>query len=112
MWGIAAAVVGTVVSAVASSSAASKQSDAIGDASKLSSDATIAAQQIQKQMYDQTRQDQTPWRTTGQNALQQLSYGMGLPTRNSSGTVLTDADIRAKLLGQYTSQKTIPGNKA
>lgn len=49
------------------------------NATKIASDANAAAQKystdIQKQMYDQTRADQTPWRNVGVNALSRLQSG-------------------------------------
>ena len=101
------AIGGALIGAVGSSIAAGKQADAIENAAQLSSNATLAAQQLQKQMYDQTRADQTPWRTTGGAALNQLSYEMGLPTNQASTTpALSDSDLRAKFLPQYTKQAT------
>lgn len=88
----AAAIVGGMVvaagvGAYAASSSAESQSEATqaaaqtsAEATKIASDATASAQKystdIQKQMYDQTRTDQTPWRQTGINALAGLNAGM------------------------------------
>ena len=88
--GAAAIVGGMVVSAgvgaYATSSSAEAQSEATqaaantsAEATKIASAATASAQKystdIQKQMYDQTRADQEPWRQTGVNALSQLNAG-------------------------------------
>ena len=88
----AAAIVGGMVvaagvGAYAASSSAEAQSEATqaaastsAEATKIASDATASAQKystdIQKQMYDQTRADQAPWRQTGVNALAGLTVGM------------------------------------
>jgi hypothetical protein len=63
-----AAVAGAVISSKASSNAARAQQNAANTAS-----------QTQLQMYNQTRQDQTPWRVAGGNAVGALSnwYGLG-----------------------------------
>jgi hypothetical protein len=74
--GIATAVVGAaVVGAAASYLASEEQADAARDAANTSSDAARYQADIQKQIYDQTRTDQTPWREAGQNALTQLTAG-------------------------------------
>jgi hypothetical protein len=53
-------------------------SKAASKAAKTSAASADYATGLQKEMYDQTREDQTPWRDTGANALSQLSYLMGL----------------------------------
>lgn len=64
-WGVAAAtIVGAVVSADASRSAANKQADA-----------AKSANATQLYMYDQNRDDQAPWRQAGGAAVDQLSQG-------------------------------------
>ncbi len=67
-WVAGAVVVGGVVGAVASSSAASK-------AAHAQENAANTASQTQLQMYNQTRDDQAPWRTAGGTAIGQLSAG-------------------------------------
>lgn len=62
-----AAVVGGVVSSNASSKASKTQANAARDANNT-----------QLAMYDQTREDQTPWREAGSSALKDLLYGTGL----------------------------------
>lgn len=66
--GAGGALVGGYLSSQGASSAASAQSAAANQAN-----------QTQWQMYNQQRQDQTPWRNAGNSALGQLSYMMGLP---------------------------------
>lgn len=74
--------VGGLLSGAASNAQADATTQAAqtsANATKIASDATAAAQKystdIQKQMYDQTRADQTPWRNAGVNALADLTAG-------------------------------------
>lgn len=78
MSGIATAVVGgAVIGGVASYLGSEAQSDAARDAASASADSARYSTDIQKQIYDQTRADQTPWREAGANALAQLTAGTG-----------------------------------
>lgn len=95
----AAAVVGGMVvaagvgaysaskSAKAQSAATQAAAQTSADATKMASDAQATASKyatdVQKKMYDQTRTDQTPWRTAGVNALSQLTAG----TKNGGSLV-------------------------
>ena len=65
-WAAAAAVGGALISSQASKSAANKQSKSAD-----------AATQVQKDMYDQTRNDLSGYRDAGNTALDQLMGGMG-----------------------------------
>ena len=65
-WAAAAAVGGALISSSASSSAAKKQAKSAD-----------AATQVQKDMYDQTRNDLSGYRDAGNTALNQLMGGMG-----------------------------------
>ena len=65
-WAAAAAVGGALISSNASSSAAKKQAKSAD-----------AATQVQKDMYDQTRNDLSGYRDAGNTALNQLMGGMG-----------------------------------
>jgi hypothetical protein len=58
---------------------ASKQADAAKSAARTSAAASDYAADLQKQMYDQTRADQTPWRETGEDSLNMLANYMGFP---------------------------------
>ena len=49
------------------------------NAASAQTSAASNANSTQQAMYNQTRQDQTPWRNAGGSALGQLSYMMGLP---------------------------------
>ena len=76
-WGMVAVagatVVGSVISSSASKSAANQQSSAANNATAL-----------QKYQYDQTREDQAPWRTQGSAAVNSLGDLMG--TSGNTGT--------------------------
>jgi hypothetical protein len=67
-WVAGAIVVSGVAGAVASSNAAGKAANAQRDAAQTASN-------TQLQMYNQTRDDQAPWRTAGGTAIGQLSAG-------------------------------------
>lgn len=54
-----------------------EQANAAQSAADTSAGATKYAADIQKQIYDQTRADQTPWREAGANSLAQLVSGTG-----------------------------------
>jgi len=68
-----AAVASTAVGLGASIYGANKQADAAKDAANQSRLATDASLALQKQIYDQNRADQEPWRLAGQGALNQLA---------------------------------------
>jgi hypothetical protein len=72
MTWVAAAIAGSAVLGYMSSS---NQADAAQSAADTSANATNNATALQKQMYDQTRTDQTPWREAGTNALAQMTRG-------------------------------------
>ena len=72
-WIAAAVVGGAVIGGGASIIAGESQSDAARDAANASADAARYQTDVQKQIYDQTRADQEPWRETGANALGQLA---------------------------------------
>lgn len=71
----AGALIGGGLSLVGSVLGSNAQSDAVQNAANTSASASNYAADIQKQMYDQTRADQTPWRDAGVNALAQLNSG-------------------------------------
>lgn len=90
--GAVGAVVGGVIGASGSKSAARAQADAANRQAEL-----------QKQMYDQTREDQAPWRTVGGNALNELAMRLGIGgyTSEKAPTVQTMDEIRANMMKQY-----------
>lgn len=71
-WGIAAAAVAAAGSAYAGSQARK--------AANEQADAAAAANDIQLQMFEQSRQDLYPYRQSGYNALNAYNRAMGLPT--------------------------------
>jgi hypothetical protein len=85
---------------------ASKQADAAKSAADAGLTASREATALQKAMYDQTRQDQSPWRNAGSNALAQLSWGMGLPQQQANGL----AQQVQPATGTAGSWQTTPGS--
>lgn len=112
---VAAAVIGSVAGAAISAGAAGDAADAQGEASAAASAASLTASResnaLQKEMYDQNRTDSAPWRDVGAGALNQLAWGMGIPS-NQLGTSAprTRDEIYKELLdsGQYAQAGT-PG---
>jgi hypothetical protein len=91
--GIAAAgaVGGAMISANGAKSAANAQRQSAADANAL-----------QQYQYDTTRQDQVPWRTVGNNALNQLALRMGVGGyRGEAPAVQSMDEIRANMQKQY-----------
>lgn len=74
-WVAAAVAAGAAVSAGASYLSGKSQSDAAKDAAETSANASRYATDVQRGIYDQTREDQAPWREAGSNALAQLTEG-------------------------------------
>lgn len=66
-------VVAAVIGAGAAVYGASKQADAAKTAAGASKKATDQSLQLQRDIYNQNRADQEPWRLAGQNALGQLA---------------------------------------
>jgi hypothetical protein len=89
---LGAAAIGGVSSALGSKA----QSDAAKSAARTSSAASNYAIDLQKQMYDQTRADQTPWRETGEDSLNMLANYMGLP---GSGPKTSQSDSLMRNFG-------------
>ena len=92
-----AALIGGGLSAVGSIAGGMMGADAASDAANTSAGASLYAADIQKQMYDQTRTDNAPWRKGGSNALERLLLGMGLqgqtlPTTKAGEEQGYDAD--------------------
>jgi hypothetical protein len=74
-WVATAVIGGAVVGGAASYLGGREQADAARDAAGASAESARYQTDVQKQIYDQTRADQTPWREAGQNALTQLTAG-------------------------------------
>lgn len=70
---VTAAIGGAVISGGMGLLGASEQADATQAAANTSAEASRYSADIQKQIYDQTRTDQKPWRDAGANALAQLA---------------------------------------
>lgn len=74
--------VATVAGAAMSSSSSGKASKAQARAAKEASDAQLQASResnaLQKEIFEQNRADVAPWRNTGESALNELSWRMGL----------------------------------
>lgn len=107
--------VATVAGAAISSSSSSKASKAQGRAAKEASDAQLQASResnaLQKEIYDQNRADSAPWRNTGESALNELSWRMGLGgngQQNALAPQKTRDAFYQELLGsgKYTTQGT------
>lgn len=82
MSGVTGVAVGLAVAGTAASVySANKQAGAI----KGAANSSIAEQNAE---YNQTRQDQAPWRTTGQSALDQIAKLYGLDTTDANGNVV------------------------
>jgi hypothetical protein len=85
------------------------QSKAAGKASDAQSAAAAQSDATQRYQYDTTRADNAPFRETGVQANNRLAYLMGLSPGTSSppGAAgaggMTAEQLRAELLGQYTS---------
>lgn len=76
MSGLAAAVIGgAALTAGASYLSGKAQTDAAKDAAETSANASRYSADVQRGIYDQTREDQAPWREAGANALTQLTSG-------------------------------------
>ena len=83
---VGVAAVGAVGSAVASSSAAKSAANA-------QTGAANSAAALQQSQYNQTRQDQAPWRNAGGDALSALEYGLGIGSRSGGGVAKSQANF-------------------
>ncbi len=73
MSAIAAAIATTaVVGAYSAQQTGKAQAGAAGKAAETQAGAQVYAADIQREQYEQTREDQEPWRIAGQNALQTI----------------------------------------
>src|SRR5690349_11922569 len=87
---MSAAITAAVIGAGAVVYGANKASSASHDASRAQQAAAQDANNTQLQMYNQTREDQTPWRTGGGQAVDALSRFWGLG--GTSGATDTGVD--------------------
>ena len=107
MSAIAAAIAGAaVVGGVVTTVAANKSASAQRDAARTSSDTQLA-------MYDQTREDQAPWRAAGGQAVNSLSqwYGLGGVNQGNGTQQPTDYNAILSNLPGYQFQSK-EGNQA
>lgn len=104
--GAAGSIVGGLMGADAADSAASTQAAAADRASQAQLEAQRLAIEEQRRQYDTSRADLEPWRATGGAALNRLAYLMGLNVPTGAPQRMTDAQIRAELLPQYTTRTT------
>jgi hypothetical protein len=84
---VTATIIGVGGSAAIQAYGAHKASKAAKEAAATQSASADQALALQKQMYDQTRQDLAPYRETGNTALSSLSSFLGLPANTPSPTV-------------------------
>lgn len=112
---VAAAMIGSaVVGGVVSSSAAGKASKAQQAGAEQAADASKYAADIQKQIYDQQREDFAPWRTVGTSALGQLAdlYGLASPysvsgaAQNDNNTNISNLEARLAGVNSQLSSPT------
>lgn len=100
--------IGSVVGGVLGFLGSDEQADAAKSAAAQSAAASQAAIDLQRQMYEQTRADQTPWRETGQSSLNMLAQYMGVPSSYEQYYGMSDDELRNALLPEYTRQVTPP----
>lgn len=82
--GIETAIVGAaVVGAAASSSSADASAGASKKAARAAADSAKYQTDVQKEIFDQQREDQGPWRDVGASAVNELAVLMGLPPASS-----------------------------
>lgn len=111
--GAVAAVAGSAISASSSSKASKAQAKSAKEASDGQLQATRESNKLQKEIFEQNRADSAPWRNTGEAALNELSWRMGLgggggQRQNALAPEKTRDAFYQELLGsgKYTTQGT------
>lgn len=104
--GVAGSIVGGLMGADAAESAADTQARAADRASQAQLEGTRLAIDEQRRQFDTSRSDLEPWRATGGAALNRLSYLLGLNVPTGAPERMTESQIRAELLPQYTTRTT------
>lgn len=101
-----AAVAGVVAGGVGLAGAA-MQSGAAEDAAKVQQKAAQSAQALQKQQFDQTQANLSPWMTTGQSALGALSglFGLGPGGNGTPNTAAMMSALQNFPGYQFTQQQ-------
>lgn len=84
-------MVGTAISAGIGLYSASKQASASKKAARTEAKSADEASQVQKDMYNQTRQDQMPWLKSGTAALNTMDWLMGLTPKAGQAAPPVDA---------------------
>lgn len=98
--------IGSIVGAVAPSIIGGIMGDDAADTQAAAGAASIAEQRRQ---FDLAREDQAPYRKAGGQAVNRLSQMLGLGgTMNPAYSGMTEAQIRAELLPQFTQKNTSP----
>lgn len=98
--------IGSIVGAVAPSVIGGLFGDDAADTQAASGAASIAEQRRQ---FDLAREDQAPYRRAGGQAVNRLSQMLGLGgTMNPAYSGMTESQIRAELLPQFTQKNTSP----
>jgi hypothetical protein len=109
----AAIAIPSIISAVGSVGSALIGSSASKTAAKTQTDASDKALALQKEMYNTTRSDLSPWTNAGGQAVTALSSLMGLPSGSvgggSSGNIQT---VLGQPLSGQASSRTNPGPNA
>jgi hypothetical protein len=83
---VGAGIAGSVISSSAAKSAANTQSDAATAAAAATAKSTADSNALTLQMYQQTLANNTPYTTSGQQALSALSNGLGLGASTATPT--------------------------
>lgn len=97
--------IGSIIGGVASLGGALLGANASKNAAQTQANSADAASAAQLQMYNQTRDDQAPWRNVGGAAINQLSYLAGLtPTSGAGAAGTTFGDLQYDAgTGQWSS---------
>ena len=100
-----------LVGAAASTYAAKTQANAAKKAAKTQANAAEQQTGMQRQIYEQTRADQAPWRGAGELGLSALSYGLGLsPTGYLPGMSKEVQSMTGQAAQQYdTAASSLTG---
>lgn len=100
---------GAIVAGVATVGSAVIASDASRSASRAQQQAAQQASDTQLAMYNQNREDQTPYRESGYRALSALNYGLGLDGDPSAAGSSQPLDYRTWLSQQSGRTGAITG---
>lgn len=115
---VGASAIGAGATALSSSSAAHRQSDAAVQAAQIQSNAADRAAQTQLQMFGQVREDLSPYRAFGASALPGAAALLGLPSGAPAaapvypGITASYAGNPAGIPGAFTGQQGGPNWQA